>query len=52
MLEVGADRVLYSVDYPFEDLVEAKDWFDQAAISEPDRLKIGCTNSQKLSRLQ
>jgi gamma-resorcylate decarboxylase len=40
MLEVGADRVLYSVDYPFEDVdvVEAKDWFDQAVISEPDRL--------------
>jgi len=51
MLEVGADRVLYSVDYPFEDVVEAKEWFDQAAISEPDRLKIGRTNAQKLFRL-
>jgi predicted TIM-barrel fold metal-dependent hydrolase len=40
ILEVGADRVLYSVDYPFEDVVEAKDWFDQASISEPDRMKI------------
>src|SRR5271169_381622 len=40
MLEVGADRVLYSVDYPFEDMREAANWFDQAAISEPDRLKI------------
>jgi gamma-resorcylate decarboxylase len=51
MLEVGADRVLYSVDYPFEDVVEAKEWFDQAAISEPDRLKIGRTNAQKRFRL-
>ena len=51
MLEVGADRVLYSVDYPFEDVVEAREWFDQAAISEPDRLKIGRTNAQKLFRL-
>jgi 2,3-dihydroxybenzoate decarboxylase len=48
ILEVGADRVLYSVDYPFEDMGEAKDWFDQAAISEPDRLKIASGNARKL----
>jgi len=48
MLEVGADRVLYSVDYPFEDMAEAATWFDQAAISEPDRLKIARSNAQKL----
>ena len=40
ILEVGADRILYSVDYAYEDVVEAKEWFDQAAISESDRLKI------------
>ena len=33
LLEVGADRVLYSVDYPYEDMGEAADWFDRAAIS-------------------
>ena len=51
MLEVGADRVLYSVDYPFEDMAEAAHWFDQAAISESDRLKIANSNAQKLFRL-
>ena len=51
MLEVGADRVLYSVDYPFEDMAEASNWFDQAAISEPDRLKIARSNVQKLFHL-
>ncbi|HEV2298874.1 MAG TPA: amidohydrolase family protein [Candidatus Acidoferrales bacterium] len=51
ILEVGADRVLYSVDYPFEDMAEAADWFDHAAISEPDRLKIGRTNAQMLFHL-
>jgi len=51
ILEVGADRVLYSVDYPFEDMVEAKEWFDQAAISDPDRMKIAHGNAQKLFRL-
>ena len=51
LLEVGADRVLYSVDYPFEDVGEAKEWFDQAAISETDRQKIARTNAQKLFHL-
>lgn len=51
ILEVGADRVLYSVDYPFEDVVEAKEWFDQAAISDSDRVKIARSNAQRLFRL-
>jgi 2,3-dihydroxybenzoate decarboxylase len=51
ILEVGADRILYSVDYPYEDVVEAREWFDQAPISESDRIKIACTNAQKLFRL-
>jgi gamma-resorcylate decarboxylase len=51
LLEVGADRVLYSVDYAFEDMTEAASWFDQAAISEPDRLKIARSNAQKLFHL-
>jgi predicted TIM-barrel fold metal-dependent hydrolase len=48
ILEVGADRVLYSVDYPFEDMVEAKDWLDGAAISDADRMKIAHGNARKL----
>jgi len=51
ILEVGADRILYSVDYPYEDVVEAREWFDQASISEADRMKIARTNAQKLFRL-
>ena len=50
--EIGADRVMYSVDYPFEDMVEAKEWFDQVAIGETDRAKIARGNAQKLFRLQ
>ena len=51
MLEVGPDRILYSVDYPFEDMGIAAEWFDHAAISEADRLKIGRTNAKQLLRL-
>jgi 2,3-dihydroxybenzoate decarboxylase len=51
MLEVGSDRLLYSVDYPFEDVGPAAEWFDRAAISESDRLRIGSTNARRLFRL-
>ena len=51
MLEIGADRILFSTDYPFEDVGQAATWFDAAAISEADRLKIGRTNAVKLFKL-
>lgn len=51
MMEVGADRVLYSVDYPFEDMSEAANWFDRAPIPESDRMNIACDNARKLFRL-
>lgn len=51
MMELGADRVLFSVDWPFESIASAAQWFDSAAISEADRLKIGRTNAQALFKL-
>jgi len=51
ILEIGADRVLYSVDYPYEDMGEANDWFERVPITEPDRVKIARSNAQKLFRL-
>jgi 2,3-dihydroxybenzoate decarboxylase len=48
VLEVGADRVLFSADYPWESMEEATRWFDAAPVSEADRRKIGRTNAQRL----
>ena len=50
MLEVGSDRILYSVDYPFEDTEIAANWFDHCAISDLDRSKVARTNAQQLFR--
>jgi 2,3-dihydroxybenzoate decarboxylase len=52
MLEVGADRLLFSTDWPFENVDHAAKWFDVAAISEADRLKIGRTNAMALFKLK
>ena len=51
MLEVGSDRILFSTDWPFENVDHAAEWFDVCTISEADRVKIGRTNSERLFRL-
>jgi gamma-resorcylate decarboxylase len=52
MLEIGADRILFSTDWPFENVDHAATWFDSASISEADRLKIGRTNAARLFNLE
>jgi predicted TIM-barrel fold metal-dependent hydrolase len=49
--EIGIARVLWSADYPFEDISDAADWIDAAPLSEEDRTKIVRTNAQKLFKL-
>jgi predicted TIM-barrel fold metal-dependent hydrolase len=49
--EVGIDRVLWSADYPFEDISDAASWIDALAISEADKQKIVRQNARKLFKL-
>jgi gamma-resorcylate decarboxylase len=51
MQSIGTDRVLFAVDYPFEDHEQGAPWFDRVDISEADRIKIGRTNAIKLFKL-
>lgn len=51
ILEIGADRILFSTDWPFENIDHAADWFASASISEADRKKIGQENAAKLFKL-
>ena len=52
MSELGAERVMFSVDWPFEDIGQAAVWFDHAEISEADRARIGRNNAMKLFKLK
>jgi gamma-resorcylate decarboxylase len=49
--EVGAERILFSVDYPFEDLAEGARWLDSAEIPEVGRLQIASANARRIFRL-
>jgi gamma-resorcylate decarboxylase len=48
---MGVDRVMFSVDWPFEGVDEGSQWFDKAEISEADRVKIGRENAIRLFKL-
>jgi 2,3-dihydroxybenzoate decarboxylase len=52
ILEMGSDHILYSVDYPFENMVEADEWFKSVNIASQDQVKIGRLNAQKLFHLE
>jgi transcriptional regulator of heat shock response len=52
MLEIGSDRILFSTDWPFENVDHASNWFNETSISEADRLKIGRTNALSLFKLE
>jgi 2,3-dihydroxybenzoate decarboxylase len=51
LLEIGADKILFSADWPFENIDHAAQWFDSATISEADRKKIGRDNALQLFKL-
>lgn len=46
--EIGSDRVLFSVDYPYESMDAAADWFDNADLPGSLRQDIGYRNAARL----
>ncbi len=48
---MGSDRVMFSVDYPFEEMPQGAEWFDNAEIDEDLRQKVGRENAVKLFSL-
>jgi gamma-resorcylate decarboxylase len=45
---LGPDRIMFSVDYPYESMHEAAEWFDTTPLEKEDRHKIGHENAEKL----
>jgi predicted TIM-barrel fold metal-dependent hydrolase len=48
--EIGVDRVMFSADYPYEDMEEAAAWFDTSLLSHNDSVKVGRENARRLFR--
>ncbi len=49
---LGADRMLFGADYPYEDMTKAVQNIEESLISEEDKEKIYYINSKKLLRFQ
>jgi len=49
--EMGADRVLFAIDYPFVMNEPGVEWIEQVMMSEEDRAKILSGNARRLLRL-
>ena len=48
---LGEDRVMFSVDYPFEDDLEIASWFDRLELSGRTKRKMGFENARTLLKL-
>lgn len=51
VLEVGADALMFSVDYPYESSREAVEGFEATTLSAADREKIAHGNAERLLRI-
>jgi predicted TIM-barrel fold metal-dependent hydrolase len=51
MLTMGADRILFAVDYRYEDCAQGGDFIDTVPIAEIDRRKIAYDNAKALYKL-
>ena len=51
LLTFGADRILFSVDYPFSAMPEAMRFLQQLPVSDADREKIAHGNADRLLKL-
>lgn len=47
----GEDRLMWSVDYPYEDYNEIGSWFDHLDLNENSRTKIGWENAERILKL-
>ncbi|MGB9371956.1 MAG: amidohydrolase family protein [Halobacteriota archaeon] len=51
LLEVGVDRIMFSADYPYSSMVEARTFLDQLPVSPADKERIAHGNAERLLRL-
>jgi len=51
LLEVGVDRIMFSADYPYGSMVQARSFLDNLPVSPGDKHRIAHLNAEHLLRL-
>ena len=49
---MGADRIIFSVDYPYSTNEQGRAFLDNASISPADKEKISHLNAERLLKLE
>jgi 2,3-dihydroxybenzoate decarboxylase len=52
LAQLGSDRVLFSTDYPYEQMDSAARWFDDIQLDWKTKRKVGRENAARLLRLE
>jgi uncharacterized protein len=48
LLQVGVDRIMFSADYPYQSMAEARAFLDRLPVSAADRERIAHANAERL----
>ncbi len=51
LLEIGVDRIMFSADYPYSSMEQARTFLDQLPVSPADKERIAHGNAERLLRL-
>jgi hypothetical protein len=51
LLQVGVERIMFSADYPYASMAQARSFLDQLPVSNADRERIAHGNAERLFRL-
>lgn len=52
LLQVGVDRIMFSADYPYASMIEAREFLDHLPVSAADKERIAHGNAEKLFGLR
>jgi len=51
VMELGIDRILFAIDWPFVANGPGMRWIESAPLSDEDKIKIACGNAKRLLRM-
>jgi hypothetical protein len=51
LLEIGVDQIMFSADYPYSSMEQARTFLDQLPVSPADKERIAHGNAERLLRL-
>ncbi len=51
LLEVGVDRIMFSIDHPYQSMAEGRAFLDRLPVSPEDKERIAHGNAEKLFKL-